>query len=105
MPIPSETIALPILKGLDVTTDARLLTPPSLLEAENTQFTGGGAKKRQGHTSLKVRGEGSVTLGDSDATWVYGMGVANIHFNGNYAYVARPIGDEDTSYWRAASPA
>jgi hypothetical protein len=57
--IPSETVAIPIIKGLDVTTDARLVTPPSLLEAINSRFAGGGAKKRRGHEGRYVRGEGA----------------------------------------------
>lgn len=61
MPIPSETVALPIVRGVDLTTDLRLLQAPSLLEAVNTQFAGGGAKKRRGHTKFVVRNEGSLT--------------------------------------------
>lgn len=60
MALPDDTIALPLVKGLNVQTDARLLDPPSLLEAENTQFSGGGAKKRRGHLGLIARGQGNL---------------------------------------------
>jgi hypothetical protein len=96
MSIPSDTIALPIVKGLDVNTDARLVNPPALLEAVNTRISGGGAKKRKGHTSLLVRGEGEVPLADSDATWVFGLGITETALRG--------VGEEDESYWRAANP-
>lgn len=98
MPIPSDTIALPITKGLDATTDARLVNPPSLLEAENTQFAGGGAKKRRGHTSLLVRGEGEVLPEQSETTWIFGAGLLDAN-----SYT-RPSGEYDTSYWCSANP-
>lgn len=96
MPIPSDTIALPIIKGLDVTTDARLVTPPSLLEAENTQFSGGGAKKRVGHTALRVRGEGDILPEQGDAVWVFGLGTTETGLRGE--------GEEDISYYRTSNP-
>lgn len=68
MPIPSDTIALPIVKGLDVNTDARLLQAPALLEAQNTQFSGGGAKKRRGHRNVDIRLAGSYTSGGAMGT-------------------------------------
>lgn len=80
MPLPTDTIALPIVKGLDVNTDARLLQAPSLLEAENTTFSGGGAKKRRGHTPLTVRTEAGVNTNHDDIDywvdddWHYGQG-------------------------------
>lgn len=88
MSIPSETIALPLVKGVDLQTDARLVAPPSLLEALNTQFAGGGAKKRKGHVATLVKDEdplelsyafpgGSVIIapGLISPTWHYGVGV------------------------------
>lgn len=111
MPIPAETVALPLVKGLDVQTDARLVPAPALLEAENTQFSGGGAKKRRGHTSLLVRtedriwnnytiisgGGGGTTFapGILFDTWQYGMG---------YGPVLRESGQEDTDYWTINNP-
>lgn len=95
MPIPSDTIALPIVKGLDITTDARLVNPPSLLEAENTQFAGGGAKKRRGHTSLLVRNE-EIVQDSTDAAWVFGLGTTLTGL--------RASGEEDVSYWRSPLP-
>lgn len=89
MPLFPETIALPITKGLDVQTDARLLNPPALLEAENTQFSGGGAKKRKGYTALKVRTEGSITSTDG-LSWVFGPG---------WTSGFRPSGQEATTYY------
>lgn len=105
MPIPSETIALPIVKGLDVQTDARLLQAPSLLEAENTQFSGGGAKKRRGHTSLRVRTEdpvvpeytsgGILAPGQLPLDWYYGLG---------YGTSVRGTGEEDERAWTFPQP-
>jgi hypothetical protein len=72
MSIPSETVAIPVVKGLDVTTDLRLLQAPSLLEATNARFSGGGSKKRRGHVRMVLRNEGSLTatpgmaLGEED---------------------------------------
>jgi hypothetical protein len=77
MPLPKDTIAIPVVKGLDLTTDARLVSPPSLLEAENTRFYGGGAKKRVGHQAIEVRGEGLTQLGAPKVDWVYGWGYTN----------------------------
>ena len=97
MSIPSETIALPVTKGLDVSTDARLVNPPGLLEAENTQFSGGGAKKRIGHTSLKVRGEHGIVFDESESVWIFGLGIIQDE--------ARPAGEEDVSFWHSGNPA
>jgi hypothetical protein len=45
-----ETVAIPIVKGLDVTTRARLVQAPSLLQAQNSRFPrGSGSAKRRGH--------------------------------------------------------
>lgn len=92
MPMPSETVALPMVKGVDLTTDARLLNPPALLEATNTRFTGGGAKKRRGHTPIYMRGEGAPTGGLT--TWAYGVGYLT----------ARGTGEEETDLWTSAIP-
>lgn len=81
MAIPSETVALPVVKGLDLTTDDRLLTPPALLEAENTQFTGGGAHKRRGHLAHRVKSAGY-------------FGAPTL---------TRVAGDEDVDFWHSAA--
>ncbi len=95
MPIPSETIALPIVKGLDVQTDARLVSAPALLEAENTQFSGGGAKKRRGHLAYRVRTEAPVIEATGDETWVYGAGFGD---------ESRLDGEEDERFWTFQNP-
>lgn len=56
MPLQYETVAFPVVKGIDVTTKARLIEAPGLLEAVNSRFpTGGGASKRRGHAGRRVR--------------------------------------------------
>lgn len=56
MPLNFETVAIPVVKGIDVNTSARLVQPPALLEALNSRFPrGSGATKRRGHLSSRVR--------------------------------------------------
>ena len=74
MPLQKDTIALPITKGMNVQTDARLLDPPALLEAENTQFSGGGAKKRRGHLGVQARGPGDLVLNKVAGVKATGLG-------------------------------
>lgn len=92
MAIPSETVAIPLVRGLDLTTDERLLDPPNLLEAENARFGGGGSKKRRGHVPLLVRGEGSP-LG-TGANYLFGVGRSQ----------NRGTAQEDIEYWVGDSP-
>src|SRR5574338_233439 len=102
MPFPSETIALPITKGLDVQTDARLVSPPALLEAENTQFSGGGAKKRRGHSTVRVRTESDLLHQVDNSSWVFGAGFGGVeNAEGN---VTRGAGEEDTRFWVKENP-
>lgn len=56
MPLEFETVAIPVVKGIDVNTTARLVPAVSLLEAVNSRFPrGSGASKRRGHLSTRVR--------------------------------------------------
>lgn len=98
MPLNRDTIAIPVVKGLDLTTDARLVAPPSLLEAENTRFYGGGAKKRVGHEPLEVRGESDPVLGASKTDWVFGWGYTN------GGTETRGAGDEEVDLLVSAMP-
>lgn len=54
MPLPDETVAIPVTKGLDLRTSARLVEPPALLEAKNARFSGDGSSKRYGHVEHKA---------------------------------------------------
>ncbi len=98
MPLPSDTVAIPIVKGVDLTTDARLLQAPSLLEALNTRFTGGGARKRRGHTEVEVRGEALVPLGESELDYIFGYG----HDEDGDGFVVS--GEEDTLLGTSSHP-
>lgn len=64
MALVPETVALPVVKGINVTTAARLLDPGDLLEAQNVRFpSGSGAKKRRGHAGSRVRGAKPLPAG------------------------------------------
>lgn len=54
MAIPTQTIAIPVSKGIDINTAARLVQPPNLLEAINSSFAVGSATKRYGHTTTRA---------------------------------------------------
>ena len=56
MTIQWETVAIPVTRGIDVNTRARLVEPGMLLEAINSRFSGGGSEKRRGHVARRVRG-------------------------------------------------
>ncbi len=98
MPLPKDTVAIPVVKGLDLTTDARLVSSPSLLEAENTRFYGGGAKKRVGHEEIEVRGEADPILNSEKTDWVFGWG-----FKGGDADT-REAGDEGDLFLTSGHP-
>lgn len=55
MPLTKDTVAVPVAKGIQTQTAARLVTPEYLLEAKNAVLTGGGSKKRFGHEGILVR--------------------------------------------------
>jgi hypothetical protein len=55
MPLETDTVFVPVSKGVDVTTEARLVQPPGLLEAINSCFPRGAATKRRGHQSYRLR--------------------------------------------------
>jgi hypothetical protein len=91
MALQVETVAVPVSKGLDLLTPARLVTPDSLLEAVNARLYGGGSEKRHGHVAHKVRSgtypanSGSYTLSTPsitpygakvlDSAWLWGWGI------------------------------
>lgn len=51
-----ETVAVPLVDGLDLNTRARLVKPPTLLRALNVRFPReGGPEKRHGHRSRPAR--------------------------------------------------
>ena len=50
-----ETVGLPLVGGVDVTTRARLVSPQKLLAAVNAYYPqNGGPEKRHGHTAETV---------------------------------------------------
>lgn len=91
-----DTVALPLIKGLDITTDARLVEPPALLEAENTRFTGGGAKKRRGHTVLAGRGPEDLAVNPTANVNLFTAGLLTDY--------KREAGAEGTRYYRSPNP-
>lgn len=54
MPLQFETVAIPVTKGIDLRTAARLVEAPALLEAQNARFGGDGSSKRYGHLAYKA---------------------------------------------------
>lgn len=61
MALRNETVAIPVVKGINVNTPARLLEASELLEATNVRFpAGAGAKKRRGHSGQRVRGAKAI---------------------------------------------
>src|SRR5262245_44437900 len=95
MSVSYETVAIPVVGGLNINTPARLLEPTQLLEAQNVRFPlGAGAKKRRGHTGQRIRGAKLIPNGwttpsfssplkvepyftgnrSIPSTWVYGYG-------------------------------
>lgn len=53
-PLERDTVAIPVTKGANPTTRARLLPAGELLEAKNSRFSGQGSEKRTGHTDARV---------------------------------------------------
>lgn len=86
MPVKYQPVAIPVAKGIDVTTRARLVDPQALLEAENARFTALGSQKRRGHVGRVVRGTKPLPPGISPpayqspsrdnipAEWLWGWG-------------------------------
>ncbi len=65
-----ETVAIPVAKGINVNTPARLLEPMELLEAKNVRIPrGAGAKKRRGHSGQKIRGAKPIPTGWTTPTF------------------------------------
>lgn len=53
MPVQYETVAIPVTKGVDLSTASRLVTAPSLLQAVNSRVSNGSGK-RYGHEESRV---------------------------------------------------
>lgn len=91
MALSFDTVAIPVTKGVDLRTSARLVDAPALLRAENVRFDGGGSFKRYGHVSHKALtgtyppGGGAYDLSAPvltpygakvvDSQWLYGWGI------------------------------
>ncbi len=57
MALVRDTVAIPVARGINVNTPARLVDSQELLEAQNVRFVADvGAKKRRGHLGQKIRG-------------------------------------------------
>jgi hypothetical protein len=64
VPLEYDTVAIPVTRGVNLTSPARLVPPVELLEAENSRFPrGGGATKRRGHYGSRVRGSKVIPPG------------------------------------------
>jgi hypothetical protein len=65
-----ETVAIPVARGVNVNTPARLVDAMDLLEATNVRFPAGvGARKRRGHSGQRVRGAKSLPVGWTTPTF------------------------------------
>lgn len=57
MALQRDTVAIPVARGINVNTPARLVDAQELLEARNVRVTAAtGARKRRGHNGQKIRG-------------------------------------------------
>lgn len=71
-----ETVAVPLVGGVDVTTRARLVSPSKLLVAENAYFPmNGGPEKRKGHTAVTVEDSRISPSGTPPTNHLYGYGL------------------------------
>lgn len=71
-----ETVAIPLAKGVDTNTRARLVPADTLLKAENVYFPRvGGPEKRRGHTAYTVVDGSNIGLGDPPSDNLYGYGL------------------------------
>lgn len=91
MPLQFETVAIPVVKGVDLRTAARLVEPPALLQAVNARFNGKGSQKRYGHRAAKALtgayapNQGAYNISPAtltaygeklvDSEWLYGWGI------------------------------
>lgn len=55
MPLQTETIEVPVSKGVDLRTAARIVDAGHLLEAINSRFSGDGSSKRFGHLTERAK--------------------------------------------------
>lgn len=53
-PLTKETVAVPVVRGVELRTAARMVPPSSLLEALNSRLSGG-SRKRFGHVEHRIR--------------------------------------------------
>ena len=53
-PLVNETVAIPVVRGVELRTAARMVQPGSLLEAVNSRLSGG-SKKRFGHAEHRIQ--------------------------------------------------
>jgi hypothetical protein len=94
MSLVRDTVAIPVARGINVNTPARLVDAQELLEAQNVRFTSAaGARKRRGHNGQRVRGASPLPSGwtlpeFTKSTYVapYFTGDRNIHPNWYLGY-------------------
>lgn len=64
MSLETDTVAIPVARGINVNTPARLVDAQELLEAQNVRFTAAsGARKRRGHNGQRIRGAKAIPAG------------------------------------------
>ena len=99
-----ETVAVPLVSGIDLNTRARLLEPTKLVVAKNAYFpAAGGPEKRKGHVAVPV--EYGVEAGTQPEDYLYGWGLwnpeePNVFGGGPIA----PPGLEEQSVYPSAGP-
>lgn len=70
-----EPVAVPLFKGIDLNTRARLVDPSKLLSATNMYFPrDGGLEKRKGNVASVVYDLGTKTDQVTPSNWLYGWG-------------------------------
>jgi hypothetical protein len=106
-----ETVAVPLVNGVDLNTRARLVEPTKLLSAKNCYFPrSGGLEKRKGHTSETVEYGTVAPYPGSSASHIYGFGwvdAENAHNSVNgassYPYAGDLLGiakrDSESVVW------
>lgn len=81
-----ETVGIPLVKGVDLNTRTRLVSPDNLIKAENVYFPRkGGPEKRRGHTGYTVVDDfDTANYGDPPPSSqnMYGWGIYDTATNG-----------------------
>lgn len=74
-----ETVAVPVTKGVDLTTRHRLIDPDKLAKAENVFYSKfGGPEKRRGHKAFRLYNDFMDYRGNAPNSNLYGYGLIDL---------------------------